>query len=243
MDLINLVANCFLLLSNDYLLMIISLLLFVFSKEKDHSHLILLLLFSMIYKTILKDIFKCSTPLTSPSHNFGFPSGHMNFATMFYLWIMLTYQSKKLYLFGILSLILTGWSIVYSGFHNVLDIVLTPIFPVFFIAIYKTFLLKFEKIRILTIFMIAGLFCQLFSIYLIGYLKCDTIIGSYGILGFGLAQAIFMQKYKQTILSIGILISFFIISESSMQFIKNSLWTIVFAIPCFFKHKNHIKRN
>ena len=235
MELIDLFANYFLLLSNDYLLMTISLSLFIFSKQKDHTHLILMLLFSMIYKTILKDVFQSPALSTSPTLNFGFPSGHINFATIFYGWLIITYKSKKLFCLSLAAMILTGWGILHMGYHDKNDLLLTPIFAIILITIYKTFLLKLKKEKILMILMMIALICQLFSIYLIGYVKCDMIIGSYGILGFGLSNAIHTHQYKNLLLPIGFLVLFFIISETSMQFIKNSIWTVMFAISYFLK--------
>ena len=128
MDVVYGIAKSCLLLSNDYLLMLSAITLFIFHQRYNYTHLIFLLLFSMVYKTILKDIFKCPAPPTSPTTNFGFPSGHINFAVIYYGWFMVTYRTNLPKILCPIALIMTGWAMVYTGYHYLFDVLFTPFF-------------------------------------------------------------------------------------------------------------------
>ena len=51
---INGIAVCLSYISNDYLLMLVAVLFYIFSKRSEHAHLVILLLFAMVYKATLK---------------------------------------------------------------------------------------------------------------------------------------------------------------------------------------------
>lgn len=87
---------------------------------------IFVVVFSIILNTALKITFK--VPL-NPALNkdwFSFPSGHMQCATVFYLWICSCLDNKrlKIILFAFISAILAaiGHSLVYFGYHNYFDV-------------------------------------------------------------------------------------------------------------------------
>ena len=230
MDVVYAIAKSCLLLSNDYLLMLIAIALFVFHRRYNYSHLIFLLLFSMIYKTVLKDIFKWPAPLTSPTTNFGFPSGHINFAVIYYGWFMMTYHTKLLNILCPLVIITTGWAMVYTGYHYLSDVLLTPFFAIFVLCLYKFILKKFSMIKFVHLFCLLALVCQIASIWLIGYLKCDAIIGSYGILGFSSGILLRNRQYKNLTCPVITLIWFATIAGNLSSFLGNCVWFMVFGI-------------
>ncbi|MDR2396892.1 MAG: hypothetical protein LBD69_03505 [Puniceicoccales bacterium] len=49
----------------------------------------------MTYNVILKNVFKVDLPPTCPARGFGFPSGHMHFAAIFYLGLILFLQKQN----------------------------------------------------------------------------------------------------------------------------------------------------
>lgn len=231
MNNINLVIKGLLLLSNDYVLMSLATLYYISSKKDNAAHLILLLLFSMIYKTILKDLFKLPAPITSPTTNFGFPSGHINFAVIFYGWFVLTIpRSKLLRLICPLIVGLTGWSMVYIGYHYPIDVILTPILAVSVLALYKMFLIRLSIDRFANLFLTIAVILHATSMIFFGYLKCDTIIGCYGILGF--VSAIFLtdrKLYKNILLVIIGLLIFYAHSNETSFIIRICSWFLLFG--------------
>jgi hypothetical protein len=221
--------------------MAIAAALFIFSTKKDNTELILLLLFAMMYKAILKDIFKLPAPLTSPTLNYGFPSGHMNFATVFYVFLMFKYSTKSMYILGITSLILTGWSIVYFGYHTISDVILTPLFGIFSVGLYRVLLGETNKNIIILIFMIAATVCQMISLILIDSMKCDLIIGSYATFGFG-SSILFQNDPKKLVISFACLILFFLFSDDVTQSVLNMKWSVIFALLPIFKKQASRRR-
>lgn len=231
MDNINLVIKGLLLLSNDYILMSLATLFYISSKKDNAAHLILLLLFSMIYKTMLKDVFKLPAPITSPTTNFGFPSGHINFAVIFYGWFVLTIpHSKLLRLICPLIVGLTGWSMVYIGYHYPIDVILTPILALSVLDLYKVFLIRLSIDKFANLFLAIAVVLHATSMIFFGYLKCDTVIGCYGILGFVSAIFLTVKKlYKNILLvTIGLLI-FYAQSNETSFIIRICSWFLLFG--------------
>ncbi|MDR0695489.1 MAG: hypothetical protein LBF56_01795 [Holosporales bacterium] len=104
-------------------------LMFVISRKQHcYADLLYALFLTVLYNAVLKCIFKCPLPETCPGTGYGFPSGHYNFGTVFYVWMILA--NRKLYVsvcLGILWLAY-GWCLVVAGYHYALDICLTPLF-------------------------------------------------------------------------------------------------------------------
>ncbi|MBQ7524127.1 MAG: hypothetical protein IJT08_00780 [Alphaproteobacteria bacterium] len=236
------VIDFLLLLSNDRLIMLIAVLFFVFSRDdgrRNYAPLVFLLLFAMVYKTVLKDVFRLPAPIASPTKNFGFPSGHMNFATMFYLWFVVNakgYISRTLL---VLSLIFAGVGLYLSGYHDAFSILVTPIFPITCLFLYRRFLLD-RNMEFQSLFFLTISTCTIFITSLVsGTPKIDLVIGAYGTLGFYAGNTITTGKYTRLLLASASLLLFFITSQSQSTFLGNCCWTTVFAIPPILRSLLH----
>ncbi len=229
MEFANLILNFFLLFSNDILLMFASIILYIISKRDDYKYLILLLLFVMIFKTLLKDIFKISPPVSSPSSNYAFPSGHVYFATVFYFWIAFYRHSLKFRLFGVCALVLTSFAIVYKGYHEVPEIIFTFLLGISTVHTYN----KFSKIifdRRIRIFLFTAIILYTLSSCVFEKTKIDIIIGVYGTLGFIFGLSL-KQNFNNFLIPILGLVVCYLFTLDIRDFVKGLVWYFVFFIP------------
>ncbi len=139
MDIVEISKN-FLHIFNTYEIAGLSFIFFIFSKdEKKFKPLIALLFLTMLYNSVLKEIFKFPLPDTCKADCYSFPSGHMNFCSIFYFWLIVTIQNKPLKIALIPIWAITGIAMVLAGYHHLRDIAITPLFSASFIWFYKYF--------------------------------------------------------------------------------------------------------
>ena len=230
MELTNLILNFLLLFSNDILLMLIANMIYIFSKKDDYQYLILLLLFVMIFKTILKDIFKIPPPINSPSLNYAFPSGHIYFTTGFYSWITFYKHSLKFGMFALAALILTSFAIIFKNYHGILGVIFTFLLAILTVFAYSKFSKLISKNTIVNMFVVTALALYLLSLYIFGTLKIDAMIGLYGTLGFVLGLSI-KRVYTNFLISILGLVICYLFAPSTKEFIEGLRWYFIFFIP------------
>jgi undecaprenyl-diphosphatase len=179
----------------------------------------------------LKDIFKSPLPETAPSQNYAFPSGHMNFATMFYMWVIFQQKTRmptKILIATIL--ISTGWSMVYVGYHHPLDIIMTPIFPTIVLLIYYKFLKKISLEKQILMFSLSAIALLIISKLSFGYIKCDAIIGGYATIGF--AASLSYLHYKKNLLIFWPIIIIAVIISDNTKIADSIIWSLIFfAVP------------
>lgn len=223
------IAICLSYMSNDYLLMLVAILFYVLSKRSAHAHLIILLLFAMIYKSFLKEILQIPAPITSPT-KYGFPSGHINFAVVFWGWFMITYRAKFLYWFCPTVLALASLSTIYLGYHTYSDVILTPLLPICFLVSYYFFVRHFNLDKFITTFAMLSLLCQSLSKFCLDKMPIDVIVGSYGILGLGIGIFTLQRKCRMLVLFGITLLIFFAYAGNLNKFIQNCTWLVVFGI-------------
>ena len=219
------------LLSNDYLLMLVAVVFYIKSKKPEYGHLIILLLFAMIYKSFLKELLQIPAPAASPT-KYGFPSGHINFATMFYGWFMINYRTKLMYGIGILALTLASISTVYLGYHDKLDVIVTPIIPIFILYLYQKYLKDINYNKFTYIFVASASVFHILSYFILNQTPIDVFIGSYGILGFGILQ--FLHTRTSALWMILIIILYYAMSDG--YFYRNCIWFVVFATLAIARH-------
>ena len=137
MDIVG-VSKTFLHLFNTYEIAGISFILYILSKEERiFKPLIALLFLTMLYNSVLKEIFKFPLPETCDANCYSFPSGHMNFCSIFYIWLILVTRSTAIRVILIALWSISGTAMVLAGYHYIRDIVITPIFSATFVWIYK----------------------------------------------------------------------------------------------------------
>ncbi len=236
------IATCFSYISNDYLLMCVAVLFCIFSKRTEYAHLVILLLFAMVYKALLKELLKIPAPVTSPT-KYGFPSGHINFATIFFGWFMVTYRTKLLYWLCPIALTLASVSTIYLGYHDIYDVMLTPLLPVCVLTIYHIYLRQVPPSNFILVFIITSLLCQIISFFALEKMPIDVIIGSYGILGFGIGTFVLSYRFEMFILVMMTSLVFFTFSNDLFQFSKNCVWLLAFgALPIISKIVTEIRK-
>lgn len=232
---INEIAVCLTYTSNGYLLMSIAVVFYVFSKRVEHAHLVILLLFAMMYNSLLKELLKIPAPVTSPTR-YGFPSGHMNFATMFFGWFMLIYKTKLLYLICPIALASASMGMIYLGYHDICEVALTPLLPICVLTVYNIYLRKVNLNDFILIFIIISSLCQFISFFMLDIIPMVGIIGSYGILGFGIGSLVLSHRLRMIMVLVLASLIFFTLSDDIIQFSKNCVWLIAFgSLPFILK--------
>ncbi len=137
-----------------YSVVIISIFGFVFVDRKIFRCCLYLMMLTMIYNTILKNIFQMLPPKTCPSINFGFPSGHSHFISVFYIWVVLHYKNNILRVLCLLMIMFLWYSMVYLGFHYAFDACVASVFALCSVLLYKHFIEEkgdFYKISLFSI--------------------------------------------------------------------------------------------
>lgn len=99
---------------------IFALIGFFFFNRNLFGRAIVLALFTIICTVFLKNLFQI--PLPQPLEGFGFPSGHMNAAVIFWGWLAI--ELRRLWVAVATSVLLLwiGYGLVYEGYHYPIDI-------------------------------------------------------------------------------------------------------------------------
>lgn len=113
------------------------------TKEKL-SRLLFLIFLNMPINAAFKCFFKFPLATHLGTNWYAFPSGHMQFATIFVCWLALEYRKKWLYYITPGILALRGWALIAGSFHSLLDISAAVIAGLFVIMFYK-FLYKIAQ--------------------------------------------------------------------------------------------------
>lgn len=149
----------FLSIFNTYSIMAISCVLYIFSdKSKQYKEMICLMFLTMLYNSILKEIFKLPLPETCKANCYSFPSGHMNFQSIFYIWMIIKNRNSLFRMILLIFWIITGAAMVFAGYHFARDVIITPIFSLMFILLFKCITERLNNENALnSIFLIAAL--------------------------------------------------------------------------------------
>lgn len=210
------VSRLFLLICNTYIIAAAACVLFIFSKKKDYKGMLYLLFLTMIYNTILKDIFKHPLPPTCPSQGFGFPSGHMNFLSVFYLWIAVVNKNILLRIFMLAALSLEGLLIYLAGYHYGIDVVITPIFAITAILIYRYFANDKPNQKIFPIIGAITIIIATVTIFMHSEIQHHIALAYYFIFGFGtalLTKDKLVENIKISVLNKAIIITSILLLE------------------------------
>lgn len=226
-----------------YTIAVISFLIVIFSKKRENNGLIYLLFLTMIYNTILKDIFKLPLPETCPSKGFGFPSGHMNFNAVFYFWLIMINRNAIVRAGLLLMLAIIGWGMVYSGFHYARDVILTPFFALAVIFLYKLYIKNLEKEKEFSIILMISMSLIALAFKMKGNIEFHMIIAYGIILGFG-SGILMLQKNKinlatKILMMFGALLIFCFWDEKHQLTVYHVFekikWIFVGGVISFFK--------
>ena len=116
------IANFFLLFCDPPLIYTLFILGFLFINRAVFIHSACLCSFDIITNVALKGSFKLPASAIITHASFAFPSGHMQFSTVFYVWLGLQYPSWLLR--GIIVILLAGIaaSLIHYNLHDIYDI-------------------------------------------------------------------------------------------------------------------------
>ena len=90
--------------------------------HRHFAHLVLLTFSMMVLNTLMKQWFAVPLAVSLGKAGYAFPSGHMQFATAFYVWLMFMDISRWLKAAMVLILVLIAPAMIHFGYHNWSDI-------------------------------------------------------------------------------------------------------------------------
>lgn len=133
-------AKFFLLFGHEIIIVPLIIVGFMMGKREDFGSAVYLLLFTMIFNAVLKEIFQIPLASHLGKVGFAFPSGHMQSSVVFYGW--LAYKASSLSVRGLIIILLAGCgtSLVYFGYHTWWDVFGAAGFSVFTLIVYGQFL-------------------------------------------------------------------------------------------------------
>ena len=136
------IANCFLIFSDDFIIIPLFILGFIWYDRTIFYHVACLILLSILLNVALKVSFQVPLSPLLNKKGFAFPSGHMQLVTVFYGW--LAYQIKNKWLTSLIIVLLIGiaFSLVHFNYHNYYDIIGGVIVAVLLLSFYLIALLK-----------------------------------------------------------------------------------------------------
>lgn len=108
--------------SNPYLILSLLFIAFFVYEPKLVRRTMFIVAFSMILNVALKITFRIPVLPSVPHAGFAFPSGHMQFSTVFYLWCALELCNRSLFPLIFIILPAIGWALVAGGFHTPIDV-------------------------------------------------------------------------------------------------------------------------
>jgi hypothetical protein len=115
-------ARFFLSFSHLLPVVVLSIVGFLAINRRLFTEVLFLVLFTFIFNPWLKFLFHI--PLAPELHiqGFAFPSGHMQFAWVFYGWLLWHTSDRRLQAILIAVLVGISWGLVHFGYHNWFDI-------------------------------------------------------------------------------------------------------------------------
>lgn len=139
-----------------------------------------LLLFVMIWNSLLKDIFQI--PLEYASDTYAFPSGHAHASSVFYGTLFAGISDKRARGTLLLAIVLHGVGLVGCGYHIPMHVILTWPLAAFEVWLYRAAIRRYSADQVWTVML--GL-CAVFmsAIYLIYTMLPHVWLVFYGMLG------------------------------------------------------------
>jgi undecaprenyl-diphosphatase len=137
MDYKRLVADFFLLFSNEPIILPLIIIGIIGYNRHIFSHALTLLLFTMVFSATLKSIFKVPLNPELGLPGYAFPSGHMQSSIVFYGWLYYSI-SNKLTRYIIVGLLLSiAYGLIFRGYHKIIDILGALFFGSLTLVIYN----------------------------------------------------------------------------------------------------------
>lgn len=165
-------AKFFLLFGQEACYILLIILGFVIVKRQLFAQSVSILFFTMLLNILLKNIFKVPLNPGLNIQSYAFPSGHMISAIAFYGWLFINIRHNILQILIILMLCGLGFSLIYCGYHNLIDIIGSIFFGIA-IIIFTNILGKFRLVQKYPF--LFGIFLWVLTIPIILYLNIIKI--------------------------------------------------------------------
>jgi len=134
---LELIAKTGLFFSQPIVLACVVLVGFLNRNEAIFGRTLFLLLFTMVYNVFLKSIWQ--VPLPPPLEGWAFPSGHMHSAVVFWGALAIEFRRFEFSALVVFTLCLTGYGLIYHGYHYPIDILGAVGFGSFSLFLYNIF--------------------------------------------------------------------------------------------------------
>lgn len=137
------VAQFFLLWSNLWFCLCLMLIIGLSSKYRGRVlDLGILSLLGILINVALKGTFQVPLLPHLNHEGYAFPSGHMQFSTVFYGWLMYQLRWRYGYALGLALLTGIGWGLIACHYHLLPDVMMGLVVGIFYIASYAVILSK-----------------------------------------------------------------------------------------------------
>ncbi len=177
---------------------VLAVLLFAVYDKRVFGYCICLMLMTALYNTLLKNIFQLPLPDTCHSQGFGFPSGHMHFAGIFYFWTFMHIRMVVIRVSLMLMAGFYGYLLIKLGYHYVIDVVGAWVFGILSSYCYRILIIKrpdMLKNLKLSLFIAYTMFVTL---YFIGAMQTHVVMFLSVMIGFCLGIILFDKHIKWT---------------------------------------------
>lgn len=125
-----------LLTVNKFVIIFIVLYGYIFLKKDIFGRTFLIFAFAMVLNPFLKSLFQIPLPPASGLVGWGFPSGHMFTATVFWGWLSWEYKNKYLFLWSALLLGSMSVALVHFNYHYPSDVAAAFLFSILTLFLY-----------------------------------------------------------------------------------------------------------
>lgn len=129
-------SQLFLQSTQFYAIVLVSVIGLIFIDRRTFLRALTIMLLGMVVNVFLKSVFK--VPLKSHLQKdwYAFPSGHAGTATTFYGYLIHRFKNPLLTLIGIVLIVGVCWALVYSNYHNWIDVIAAVGFSVILIIVF-----------------------------------------------------------------------------------------------------------
>lgn len=125
-----------LMTTKEFVFILLILIGFVFLRKEAFGRAFFIFAFSMILNPFLKSLFQVPPAPAANPEGWAFPSGHMQIAATFWIWLAWEYKNKFLYVFTALLLACIGFALVYCDYHYPVDIAGAVFFAILTLVLY-----------------------------------------------------------------------------------------------------------
>ncbi|AIK96977.1 phosphatase PAP2 family protein [Candidatus Odyssella acanthamoebae] len=132
----SILSQLFLQSAQFYTLVLIIVIGLVFIDRRIFLRALSIMLFSMVFNTFLKSLFKIPLKAHFKRNWYAFPSGHANTSATFYGYLIHRFKTPLLTLIGGILIIGICWALVHNHYHDWVDVIAAVGFSILLIFIF-----------------------------------------------------------------------------------------------------------